>query len=363
LTYWLYDYVGTGPFRVRSWDQSNLAVLEANPDYVLGRPKIDEIEVRFILDGNALTASILAGGIDIAVNLGSLDRALAVRDQWMDGTVVFQFDQGGGPWIHPQFVNPHPAVIAELQFRRALLHALDREAMADTLGGRIAPVAHSYLNPGQAEYREIESRLPRFEYDPRRATQLVEGLGYSRGADGWFRDPTGQQLEIEVRSAPADSAAKAAASVADSWQRVGIGATTVQATGRLAPDPEAEAAFPGFAIVGQPKDIAGLRFLHSAGARLPENQFRAPAPNWSRYMNAELDGLIDRYFQTIPVPDRTAVLGRIIRHVAEQLPVMGTYYDGQPDAFAHRLVNVSTRVAGAAAGTHPSWNAHEWDVR
>jgi hypothetical protein len=42
---------------------------------------------------------------------------------------------------------------------------------------------------------------------------------------------------------------------------------------------------------------------------------------------------------------------------------MGTYYDGQPDAFANRVVNVSTRTAGAAAGTHPAWNAHEWDVR
>ena len=41
LTFWLYDYLGTGPYRVRSWDPSNLAVLEANPDYVLGRPKID----------------------------------------------------------------------------------------------------------------------------------------------------------------------------------------------------------------------------------------------------------------------------------------------------------------------------------
>jgi hypothetical protein len=34
-------------------------------------------------------------------------------------------------------------------------------------------------------------------------------------------------------------------------------------------------------------------------------------------MNAELDGLIDAYFRTIPVPERTSVLGRIIRHVAE----------------------------------------------
>ncbi len=362
MTFWLYDYVGTGPYRVRSWDPSNLAVLEANPDYVLGRPKIDEIELRFILDGNTLTASVLAGGIDIVTQLGSVDRAIAVRDGWRDGQVVFQFDQGGGPWLHPQFVNPRPAVIADVQFRRALLHAIDRQNIADTLGGGVGPVAHSYLNPGQSEYREIEAQLPRYEYDPRRAAQLIEGLGYSRGADGSFRDPTGQRLQMEILSQAPDTSANAAAAIADSWQRVGIGASAMRLTPRLAQDMEAQAAFPGFYISPQTKDV-NLRSLHSSGARLPENSFQVSGnPNWSRYMNAELDGLIDAYFRTIPVPERISVLGRFIRHVAEQLPVMGLYYSGRPDAFANRLINVSPRSTGAT-GTNPAWNAHEWDVR
>ena len=86
-----------------------------------------------------------------------------------------------------------------------------------------------------------------------------------------------------------------------------------------------------------------------------------PANN-SRYMNAELDGLIDAYFRTIPVQERISGLGRIIRHVAEQLPVMGIYYSGRPDGFATRLINVSARWS-ASTGTNPAWNAHEWDVR
>jgi len=363
LTFWLYDYVGTGPYHVRSWDPSNLAVLEANPDYVLGRPKIDEIEVRFILDGNTLTASVLAGGIDIITNLGSVDRALAVRDQWRDGQVVFQFESVGSPWLHPQLLNPRPAVIAELQFRRALLHAVDRQSMADTLGGGVAPVAHSYLHPDQPAYREIEAQLPRYEYDPRRAAQLIEGLGYSRGPDGSLRDQTGQRLEVEILSNPADSAFNAAAAIGDSWQRVGIGTSIVRETPRLAQDPEARAAFPGFLLGMGSKDIGGLWGLHSSRARLPENSFQASGtPNRSRYMNAELDGLIEAYFRTMPVPERISVLGRIIRHVAEQLPEMGLYYDGQPDAFANRLVNVSPQSKGIL-GTNPAWNAHEWDVK
>ena len=89
---------------------------------------------------------------------------------------------------------------------------------------------------------------------------------------------------------------------------------------------------------------------------------RHPSTGRQRLAGESLDGLVEAYFRTIPAPERISVLGRIIRHVAEQLPVMGIHYTGQPAAFANRLVNVSTRSRGLV-GTNPAWNAHEWDVR
>ena len=38
-------------------------VLEASPDYVLGRPRIGEIEVRFILDLSTMVAGIAATSV------------------------------------------------------------------------------------------------------------------------------------------------------------------------------------------------------------------------------------------------------------------------------------------------------------
>jgi len=135
----------------------------------------------------------------------------------------------------------------------------------------------------------------------------------------------------------------------------------VRETPRLAQDPEAQAAFPGFNVRLQAKDVGGLRALPSSRARLPENSFQVSGtPNISRYMNAELDGLVEAYFRTIPVPERISLLDGIIRHVAEQIPVMGLYYSFRPDAFANRLVNISPRIGGSR---NPAWNAHEWDVK
>ncbi len=361
LTFWLYDYLGTGPYRVRSWDPSSMAVLEANSDYVLGRPKVDEIEVRFIPDGNTLTAGVLSGAIDMAEALGSIDRAIAIRDRWQDGRVHIRFE--GSQWIamSPQFVNSRPAIIAEVRFRRALLHAINRQDMADTLQAGVAPVAHSFLSPGQGEYGEIEARLPRYDYDPRQATQMIEALGYTRGADGVLRDGADQRLEVEIRSGPQDQAFNPAVAIADYWQRIGVQTSTFRATGRLAQDPELGASFPGFSIYGGVHDVVGLRVLHSAQARLPENGFEVGgAINRSRYMNPELDGLIDTYFRTISPRERVPIMGRIAQHVAEQLPVMGIYYNPDPYARANRLVNVSSKPAQRS---NSAWNAHEWDVR
>jgi ABC-type transport system substrate-binding protein len=50
LPFWTSDFVGTGPFRVRGFVRDSHLDLVAFDGYVLGRPKLDELEVRFIAD-------------------------------------------------------------------------------------------------------------------------------------------------------------------------------------------------------------------------------------------------------------------------------------------------------------------------
>ena len=77
-------------------------------------------------------------------------------------------------------------------------------------------------------------------------------------------------------------------------------------------------------------------------------------------MSAEYDGLIDRYFATIPWPERMDVLGQIIRHTTENLIVLGLFYDAEPMAVSNRLTGVDMRKAELSS---PVWNVHEWDLR
>jgi peptide/nickel transport system substrate-binding protein len=360
LPYWREGFVGAGPYRLRDWVLGGGLVLEANADYVLGRPLIDQIEVKTIPDVNTLSANLLAGTVDVTPNVGPIDLGIQLRDQWRGGTVVFNF--GADSWVQlvPQFVDPQPGVVADVQLRRALAHAIDRQEIADTLMAGMSPVAHSILSPNQPAYREIEAAIPRYGYDPTRAAQLLEDRGYRKGADGIYRDQTSRRLELEVRSGPEELFAKASLTVADSWHRLGVDATSVRLSPQQFQDVPYVATFPAFTVFGGPSDADPLRSYHSSQSRLPGNNFRVPSPgNRSRYMNPEFDALLETYLKTVPLPERTRALGQVIHHMADQVTVIGLYYRSDPGAMSNRMLNVSREWPVA----YITWNAHEWDVR
>jgi peptide/nickel transport system substrate-binding protein len=147
LPYWTTEFVGTGPYRVREWVPGIGMLLVANDEYVLGRPKIDEIEVKYIPDANTLMANLFAGTVDVTPNVGSIDLGIQLRDQWRGGTVAFNY--GADVWIalFPQFVDPRPAGVADLQVRRALTHAIDRHEMVDNTGSWDVSRAPQLLEP------------------------------------------------------------------------------------------------------------------------------------------------------------------------------------------------------------------------
>lgn len=355
--YFSTEFVGTGPFKLRSWERGSHLVVDANDRYVLGRPKIDEVEVRFILDSNTLVANVLAGAADFMMGRGlSVEEALGVRVRWTDGRV----EAGPYTWIQiwPQLLTPTPAVTLDPVFRRSLAHATDRQQLVDSLQGGLTSVAHSLLNPNEPEYRDVEPRIVRYEFDPRRAAQMIEQLGYTRGADGFMVDGANRRLSVQIKGNAGDELRrKIVLAVADQWQQVGVEVEPLILPQQRLSDVEYVATFPGWWVTQRPNQLLRLSDLHSSQAPLPSNGFTGA--NISRYMNPEFDALIDRYFATIPRPERTQIVGQIINHMTDQALIMGLFYTIEP-------ILVNNRVSGVMArhsrSTH-AWNAHEWDVK
>jgi len=355
LPYWSTAFVGAGAFNVQEFAKNSHLVLKAFDQYVLGRPKIDEIIVRFISDPNTMIANILAGEVELTLGRGmNLEQALQVDEQWTEG----QMDTSPSNWIahYPQLLTPNPPVIGDVRFRRALLHALDRKQMSDQLQAGRAPIAHTFLQVNDPQYREVENAIVKYDFDPRRAAQLIESAGLTKRSDGFYSDGSGQKLMVESRTnAGDDLKEKMLFASADYWQRIGVGVNLVVTPRQLASDREYRATNPGFDLVRQPFDP--LRF-YSREVPLPENRWRGK--NRTRYQNPELDSLVDRYFTTIPQQERVQVLGQMVRLLSDDVLALGIFYAPEPILIANRLMNVA---AGKAAEVDETWNVHQWELK
>lgn len=354
LAYWGQEYVGTGPFKLAELERGSHMLFQAFDGYVLGRPRVDQIEVRFIQDESTIVANLLAGTADLTLarSLGP-EHGLTLRQQWREGRV--EWDQVGSWFVmYPQHVDSNPSVILDVRFRRALLHATDRPELAETLIGDPTGVPHGLVHPTEPEYPEIQGSIVRYDYDPRRAAQLIEATGYVRVTDGFYQDAAGRRLQIELNATPNDAHLKILATLGDVWGRQGIGVEQLVIPRQRAQDQQFRSTFPGFAVQGHPVRIEGF---HSREARLPERNYAGL--NNARYMNPEMDALIDRYFSTVPKAERNRFLAQIVRHVSDQAVVLPLAWRADPTAIASRLVNVGVKGPEASQ----AWNAREWDVR
>jgi peptide/nickel transport system substrate-binding protein len=353
LPYWTMDFVSTGPFKVRTWDGSNHILLDAFDDFALGRPKLDQVDVQVIGDPTVIVANAAAGAVDLTARTAvSMDLGVTIRDRWQEGKVL-PISTG---WVvmYPQFRVPDPPLMQEAQFRRALITAIDRQQLADSLTSGYSSVAHSIIPPDAEAYPAVESSIVRYDYDPRRSIQLLEGLGLARGSDGTFRDSSGRPISMEVRATQNDQNNKTMIAVADGFTRVGL--TGVPSTVPRVVIQADEVNFPGFRLASQDAGANGIvDVAYGAAAPLPERGYRAP--NWPRnrgsYANPEYDALMERYKTAVPMPQRMDALAQLVHFQTDQVVVFGMFYSVTAVLMSNRLQHAEPATA---------WNAYEWDV-
>ena len=360
LPYWADEFVGAGPYRLQEWVADSHVIVRRNDDYLLGPPRIDEIELRFVQDPNTVLANLLARAADMTLgrSLIPLEQAETVAGQRGDMRVATAYRS----WypLHAQFIDTDPPIVADARFRRALLHATDRQTMADTFIGPRTTVAHSYVGPDTPGYEVIEPSIIKYAYDPRRAVQMIEGLGYSRGSDGFFVDGANQRLRVEIRTTiRAELQPKIVAAVADYWRQNGVDAEQVNRPPQRQNDREYRATFPAFEMPGGNNDLTPEEIMrhHSSATPLPENRFTVMG-NFSRHRSAELDSYLEQFITTIPRAERLQALARIARYESDILPSLGLFYQVDSALIADRIQGVTANGRRATQ----AWNVEQWDV-
>ncbi len=184
---------GTGPFKLVNYDKTQGTYLyESNEDYYQGAPRVKQIKlVKVSLEMSA--AALEKGDVDAATVPGEI-----ADDLENEGFAVVE---GAHDWVAKIMINHMKAPFSEPGFRQALYYAIDRQDLVDAglrgygLAGSAGLYAsdNQWYNPDQEQYA----------YDPARAGQLLEVLGYEKkeGSQYYTRATEPEAIELLVTAA------------------------------------------------------------------------------------------------------------------------------------------------------------------
>ena len=167
--------IGTGPFQFVSWEKDVRTIYKKFPNYwQKGKPYLDSIVWTPIFDSVTRQLSFRAGELDLAVTLAAKDVASLEKD----GYLVFRGKVGSGAIsIIPDSANPKSS-LADLRVRQAIQHAIDNEALVQSVFSGEAEPANQWIYKGHWGYNPSVVGYP---YNPAKAKQLLSEAGYPNG--------------------------------------------------------------------------------------------------------------------------------------------------------------------------------------
>lgn len=305
--------IGTGPFVLKDLDDQR-AVLRSNPYYYLGRPFIDEIELRFFPDRSQAIAALHQGraqGLLLGPDASAEDLA---QLQEMDELNQFAIRRNSYAIL---FLNTRVETLRDKWVRQAILYALDRESLvADIMEGRAEP-ADSPIVPGTWAY-SADAR--QYSYDPQRARSLLEEHGWELNSRGVLQKD-GLELRLTILADTDANRVAIGQRIAEYLRAIGVDASvesqggTVLVRDYILPR-RFEAVVYGW---DQGPDPDPYPAWHSS-------QVREQGLNLSGYSHPRLDRVLSEARQTSDI-ERRMVLYREFQQVfAEQVPGIPLFY-------------------------------------
>jgi len=358
--YWTSSYVHLGPFRMTAFDPGQGFTFEAHDRYFLGRPKVDTIQVRIYGDQNTLLAAVLAGAVDIVPELALREATgIPLRDTWRtsgDGTVYVL----AGPLrrARPQFrpaIQMEPTVL-DARVRAALYHALDREELADAVGGGNRHLtAWAMLPASDPNYEAVRDSLRQFNYSPDRARAILGDVGWRPGSDNMLRHSSdGRLFRTAIWGSP--DADREIAAYAAYWRAIGIEVEEYTIGAAQARDAAARAQFPGWDLTAG--EIIDEMKQPPAG---PENRWSG---NRTGYDNPAARTLVEALERSITPSDQLRAMRTINDFVISEMLTL-FMFNNPTFVVARKSVKAFGDIEGGENyGLYGSYyrNAYLWDL-
>ncbi len=170
--------VGTGPFVLRNYTADTRVVLDANPDYFRGAPKMSRLIYRIIPEASTRRLELENGGIDMIQQSGQLSSPATEEIAAFSQNPDIQILESASQIIRQlEFNNSNPdSPFNDVQVRRAIVHAIDYEGLLEGVFGGTAERIYGPLTTNSWAFDPaIKDLAP--TYDPEKAKALLAEAG------------------------------------------------------------------------------------------------------------------------------------------------------------------------------------------
>ena len=185
--------IGTGPYKLESWDVSQAITMVKNADYFGGAAKIDTIIFKIVTDDNAKALQLKEGTLDLA-QVTPKD-AQSFKDA--EGLTVYDMNTADYRGILYNFWNPYWQENGDLI--PAISYCIDRQAIVDAVLLGEGFVAYSPIQLNEYNYDGVE----KYTYDLAKAEAAFKAAGCEKDKDGyWCRN--GERISFTINATPGD---------------------------------------------------------------------------------------------------------------------------------------------------------------
>ncbi len=182
--------IGTGAFKLIEWVKKEKIVLEANPDYWGGAPKLQGVEFYIVPNNDTRVSALEAGDVDFVHTPLSPQDVARIRDN--DRFTVAELTGLGITFAAFNHASP---VLSDKQVRVGLSHFLDKEIMAEELSQGLELPGVSMLIPNTWFY---SSSVTNFPFDPDKGKEILKEAGWEDTDGDGILDKNGEKLTVRL---------------------------------------------------------------------------------------------------------------------------------------------------------------------
>lgn len=194
--------IGSGPFKVASFDPGERLVLEKNADYWGGAPALDRLIITEIPEVSGRITALTTGEIDFTWGLPA-DQLPVIEST--DGLTLVTAPSYA---MYYQWFNSTHKPFDDPRVRQAMWHALDLSTIVSSLFPGVGTVSQSSIQPGVFGFLAQQP----YAYDPELAKQLLADAGY----------PDGFTTSIQFASTCCAGIRDLAQAMISQWSEIGV---------------------------------------------------------------------------------------------------------------------------------------------